>query len=128
MTTAAAICRVWDENFAVYGAEKVWRQLGGEKIVVARCTVERLMRSMIPPRRGTRSRVQDHHGDRRDCDAAARLGARACESECVNGSEDTNRRGRGRAPLSSRDQCTARTSLIVAQSPPRFVKPPDPAG
>jgi transposase InsO family protein len=40
------IRRVWDENFAVYGAEKVWRQLGREKIAGARCTVERLMRGM----------------------------------------------------------------------------------
>jgi putative transposase len=40
------IRRVWDENHAVYGAEKVWRQLGREDIVVARCTVERLMRGM----------------------------------------------------------------------------------
>jgi transposase InsO family protein len=40
------IQRVWDENFRVYGAEKVWRQLGREAIVVARCTVERLMRAM----------------------------------------------------------------------------------
>lgn len=36
--------RVFDENFAVYGAEKVWRQLKREGIDVARCTVERLMR------------------------------------------------------------------------------------
>ncbi len=41
-----AIQRVWDENFRVYGAEKVWRQLGREAIVAARCTVERLMRAM----------------------------------------------------------------------------------
>jgi len=39
------IQRVWDENKAVYGAEKVWRQLRREDISVARCTVERLMRS-----------------------------------------------------------------------------------
>jgi transposase InsO family protein len=39
------IRRVWDENFAVYGAEKVWRQLRRERVAVARCTVERLMRS-----------------------------------------------------------------------------------
>jgi transposase InsO family protein len=38
------IRRVWDENFAVYGAEKVWRQLRREGVDVARCTVERLMR------------------------------------------------------------------------------------
>jgi transposase InsO family protein len=38
------IRRVWDENFSVYGAEKVWRQLRREGVDVARCTVERLMR------------------------------------------------------------------------------------
>jgi putative transposase len=40
------IQRVWDENFGVYGARKVWRQLNREGITVARCTVERLMRAM----------------------------------------------------------------------------------
>jgi transposase InsO family protein len=40
------IQRVWDENYQVYGAEKLWRQLAREKVVVARCTVERLMRAM----------------------------------------------------------------------------------
>ena len=30
----------------VYGAEKVWRQLNREGVVVARCTVERLMREL----------------------------------------------------------------------------------
>lgn len=38
------IQRVWQANFQVYGAEKVWRQLQREGIQVARCTVERLMR------------------------------------------------------------------------------------
>ncbi len=39
--------RVWKESQdGVYGAEKVWRQLGREKHRVARCTVERLMREM----------------------------------------------------------------------------------
>jgi transposase InsO family protein len=38
--------RVHDANFGVYGARKVWRQLGREGIAVARCTVERLMRRM----------------------------------------------------------------------------------
>ena len=37
------IRRVYEENFQVYGARKVWRQLGREGQVVARCTVERLM-------------------------------------------------------------------------------------
>ena len=40
------IHRIYEENFHVYGARKVWRQLGREDIVVARCTVERLMRSL----------------------------------------------------------------------------------
>ena len=35
--------RVHRENFSVYGAQKVWRQLNREAIPVARCTVERLM-------------------------------------------------------------------------------------
>src|SRR3954447_8704498 len=40
------IRRVHEANFGVYGARKVWRQLAREGIVVARCTVERLMRQM----------------------------------------------------------------------------------
>jgi putative transposase len=43
---AVEIRRVFDENFRVYGVRKVWRQLGREGIVVARCTVARLMRAM----------------------------------------------------------------------------------
>ena len=38
------IRRVWESNFGVYGARKVWRQLHREGVEVARCTVERLMR------------------------------------------------------------------------------------
>ncbi len=38
--------RVWKENFGVYGAYNVWRQLRREGVDVARCTVERLMRAM----------------------------------------------------------------------------------
>jgi transposase InsO family protein len=40
------IRRVYDDNFQVYGADKVWRQLRREGVKVARCTVERLMRQM----------------------------------------------------------------------------------
>ena len=36
--------RVYEQNLRVYGADKVWRQLGREGTTVARCTVERLMR------------------------------------------------------------------------------------
>jgi putative transposase len=39
----AEIRRVHEDNFGVYGARKVWRQLHREGISVARCTVERLM-------------------------------------------------------------------------------------
>ncbi len=39
----AEIARVHADNFGVYGARKIWRQLGREGISVARCTVERLM-------------------------------------------------------------------------------------
>jgi putative transposase len=40
------IRRVFQANFEVYGARKIWRQLGREGLEVARCTVERLMRSL----------------------------------------------------------------------------------
>ena len=38
--------RVWRSNLQVYGADKIWRQLQRERIAVARCTVERLMRTL----------------------------------------------------------------------------------
>ena len=37
------IHRVWEKNFRVYGARKVWKQMNRESMRVARCTVERLM-------------------------------------------------------------------------------------
>jgi putative transposase len=40
------IKRVFESNFGVYGVRKLWRQLLREGMVVARCTVERLMRKM----------------------------------------------------------------------------------
>jgi putative transposase len=44
------IQRIWDENYQVYGARKVWRQLKRERRPeqhrVARCTVVRLMRRL----------------------------------------------------------------------------------
>ena len=54
------IQRVWKDNFRVYGARKVWRQLLREGIGVARCTVERLMKKlgMQGVRRG---KVLDNH-------------------------------------------------------------------
>jgi transposase InsO family protein len=40
------IQRVWKNNFKVYGANTVWRQLLREGVGVARCTVERLMKKL----------------------------------------------------------------------------------
>jgi len=40
------ILRVFEENFGVYGAPKIWAQLNREGVTVARCTVERLMRDL----------------------------------------------------------------------------------
>ena len=40
------IQRVWDENQQVYGVRKVWRQMKREGFVIARCTVERLMKHL----------------------------------------------------------------------------------
>jgi putative transposase len=42
----ARIQAVYDGNYRVYGARKVWRQLLREDVAVARCTVERLMRRL----------------------------------------------------------------------------------
>jgi putative transposase len=54
-----AIGRVHEENYGVYGARKVWRQLQRDGIVVARCTVERLMRDLglVGRTRGKRRRT-----------------------------------------------------------------------
>jgi putative transposase len=38
--------RIWQANLRVYGADKIWKQMNREGIVVARCTVERLMRGL----------------------------------------------------------------------------------
>ena len=42
-TLRVAIQRVWQKQRAVYGVRKVWQQLRREDVVVARCTVARLM-------------------------------------------------------------------------------------
>ncbi len=41
-----AIQRIWDANEQVYGPRKVWKELCRQRWVVARCTVERVMRAM----------------------------------------------------------------------------------
>lgn len=40
------IQRIWEDNYQVYGARKIWRQLRRDGHQVARCTVERLMRRL----------------------------------------------------------------------------------
>jgi putative transposase len=40
------ITRVYEENYSVYGTEKVWWALNREGIRVGRCRVERLMRAL----------------------------------------------------------------------------------
>jgi putative transposase len=60
--------RVHEQNFAVYGARKVWLQLNREGIPVARCTVERLMALMglVGARRGVvkRTTIADPSAER----------------------------------------------------------------
>jgi putative transposase len=55
----AAITRVHQGNYGVYGARKVWLTLNREGTAVARCTVERLMRELglAGARRGKRRRT-----------------------------------------------------------------------
>lgn len=43
---SAKIDQVWRANFQVYGADKIWKQMNREAVLVARCTVERLMRRL----------------------------------------------------------------------------------
>jgi transposase InsO family protein len=38
--------RVWNDNLQVYGADKVWMQMNREGAIIARCTVERLMKQL----------------------------------------------------------------------------------
>ena len=45
-TLIPKIQQVWQANMQVYGADKVWHQMNREGIIVARCTVERLMKRL----------------------------------------------------------------------------------
>jgi putative transposase len=62
------IRRVHEENFGVYGARKVWRQLSREDTAVARCTVERLMKRLglrgVVRGRTVRTTIADDHAER----------------------------------------------------------------
>lgn len=61
--------RVWEENFCVYGAHKVWKQLNREGFEVARCTTERLMRELglrgVVRGKRIRTTIPDELQDRR---------------------------------------------------------------
>ena len=64
--------RVWNENYRVYGARKIWRQLQREGFDVARCNVERLMRKLgirgVVRGKGYKTTVPDEAcGPRRAC-------------------------------------------------------------
>ena len=72
----AEVRRVWHQNFQVYGAKKVWKQLNREGITVARCTVARLMKELelCGVTRGRRFKVTTHtaDGDERPLDLVDR--------------------------------------------------------
>jgi len=61
------IRRVWEANFRVYGAQKLWRQLRREGLEVARCTVERLMAQMglrgVIRGKGVKTTTSDKNAD-----------------------------------------------------------------
>jgi putative transposase len=40
------LLKAWEDNYSVYGADKLWAHLNREGTRVARCTVERLMRDL----------------------------------------------------------------------------------
>jgi putative transposase len=62
------IDKIYRNNFAVYGARKVWWQLRRDGVDVGRCRVERLMRRMglagVVRGKTVRPTVQDKHGVR----------------------------------------------------------------
>jgi len=45
-TVSVTIRDIWESNFCIYGARKVWRAMNRDQWVIARCTVERLMQQM----------------------------------------------------------------------------------
>ena len=67
-TLKPGIQRVWQANMRVYGADKVYKQMRRERITVARCTVERLMKhlGLQGVRRGkvVRTTISDAAADR----------------------------------------------------------------
>jgi transposase InsO family protein len=69
------IIRVYEENQSVYDPRKVWRELKRQRLTVARCTVERLMRA-LGLKGGARGKTQRHrlnHGGNRQANSALRM-------------------------------------------------------
>ncbi|MBB5217651.1 hypothetical protein HNQ49_004366 [Parapusillimonas granuli] len=100
------IQRVWEQNFRVYGARKVWKQLNREGVTVARCTVERLMRRLgiEGVRRGKRVRTTVPDG------------AAACPRDLVK------RHSRPQAPKRNGQAASAAANrLTPAYGPPNGV-------
>jgi putative transposase len=62
------IQRVFDDNYQLYGARKIWRQLHREGFKVARCTVERLMGELdiagVVRGKTTRTTIHDEQAPR----------------------------------------------------------------
>ena len=62
------IQRVFDDNYQLYGARKIWRQLHREGFKVARCTVERLMGELgtagVVGGKTTRTTIHDEQAPR----------------------------------------------------------------
>jgi helix-turn-helix protein len=67
------IARVHQENFDVYGTEKVWKQLQRESVEVGRDRVGRLLAELELGRGGPRQDLADHDSGC-GCLAAGRLG------------------------------------------------------
>ena len=103
----------------VYGASKVWRQLGREGVAVARCTVERLMRDMglRGVVRGPRVQGHDHRrrgaqrGPPTSCSASSRRAARTSSGSPTS---PTSRPGRASSTSPSSSTCSRAASSAGA--------------
>jgi transposase InsO family protein len=82
------IRRVHEENFSVYGVRKVWRQLGREDFKVARCTVERLMRSL-----GLQGAVRGRKCRTTIADDAQGVSLRRVRKKCARGAFESETLG-----------------------------------
>ena len=79
------VLRVWEQNLAVYGADKVWDQLNKDGVRVARCTVERLMAELgLQGCRRGRLWVRTTEGDDHRLDRPADLVSRQFRAPAPN--------------------------------------------